>query len=376
MSPSPTNDDVRRVVVVGPVSPIRSGVANHTTELVNALDERDDVEVRVVSFRRLFPRMLFPGERDRDAGAAPAIAVTPREVLDTLDPVSWDTAATLVIQARPDLVVIPAWTFFVAPALASVARAIRAADIEVVAVVHNAADHDTAAWQQLLVERQLQHADRFVVHSQTMADELVGMGFTQPVTVHPHPVYDFATSDGEPLERRGGLEMLFFGLVRPYKGLDTVAEAIHLLERDDWYLRVVGEWWSPQPELRAQLEDPRVRDRVEIVDAYVPNDVVAQHFERADVVLLPYHEVTGSGVLAQGWHFGTPVVASDLPGLNEYVTPGHTGWTFPAGDSAELARLLDENVTPDAARAMGAAVILRSKSFTFQGFTNPVLGPC
>ena len=155
-----------------------------------------------------------------------------------------------------------------------------------------------------------------------------------------HPEFDQYPEPRGILPRRAPLELLFFGFVRPYKGLDVLAKAMKILRREDIHLCIVGEWLQNDTDLRKQLESD---NRVELVDEYVHDALAAEFFSRADVIILPYHSATGSGIGALAYHYHKPVIISDIPSLKTLVEQNILrGVIFEAGNPEDLARAITD----------------------------------
>lgn len=334
-------------------------MARHTAALAREMASGNDL--RVWSFKRQYPRFLYPGGSEQSEGFA-AGAIEARAGLDGSNPLTWRRTLREIAAWQPDLVVLPVWTFFLAPALGWIARGLRRSGTETVMVVHNAFDHETAAWKARLSLWQLRQADRFVTHNAALAEVLAQHFAGRPIGVFPHPVFDDFPAPTGALPRAAGIEFLFFGLVRPYKGLDILLEAFARSGRQDARLTIVGEFWRGEDETRALIERLGIADRVDLVARFVTDAEAAEYFQRADVVVLPYRSVTGSGVIPTAYHYGRAVIASDLPGLADVVRDGETGWLVPADDVAALGDILAEVTRAQAtlagrgARAFGAGL--------------------
>ncbi|WP_127904411.1 glycosyltransferase [Solirhodobacter olei] len=362
-----------KVVVIGPVAPFRGGIARHTTAVARELASRPDTDVSIISFSRQYPKLLYPGKTDRDLGAKPASGIATSFCLDTVNPLSWLRAARKALHEKPDIAVVPAWTFFVAPALAFVSRALRRRHIPVVTIVHNADDHEAARWKALISDLQLRQSSRCVTHNVTLAQELRRRFPGLPVTVSPHPRYDDYPLPSGTLKRRADLELLFFGLVRPYKGLDILLHAMARMETKDVFLSVVGEFWSGRDETESIIAELELTDRVEVVPRYVSDEEAAEYFDRCDAVVAPYRSASASGVLALAQNYLRPVVASDIPALAEAVEPGGTGWLFPSEDPAALAELLDGLVDQRAREMLGPQLAAHRERLSWSIFADAVL---
>jgi len=357
-----------RVVIVGPVTPYRGGIAQHTSMLCRALSRQCDLHV--LSFSRQYPKLLFPGESDRDPDAA-ALELDQLEFrLDSINPLSWARAGKHIRALAPDLVVIPWWTFFLAPCFGSIARSCRKHGIAVRFFCHNSADHEQSRWKSALVDWALTRADAFIAQTRQDADNLQSAYPGKPVLMHPHPIYDQFPPAVEPPPRRASLELLIFGLVREYKGLDVLIEALARLEHDDFMLTIAGEFWWGRERISARVAELGLDSRVEIVPRYVSDEEAANFFGRADAVILPYRSATGSGVIPLAYHYGKPVVVTRTGGLPNVVVDGETGLIGPNAPK-ELAAAIDALPELLGTDVAGAITELK-KSLTWEGLARTV----
>jgi D-inositol-3-phosphate glycosyltransferase len=363
---------MHRIVVVGPVEPFRSGVARHTSALAKALAARPDTQVDVLSFSRQYPALLFPGEDDRAPDGARLAEPKTRYGIDSLNPLTWFAAARPIAANAPDLVVMPAWTFFLAPCLGTVARRARRSGAAIVMVVHNVSDHEAAFYKSWLSAWQLRAATGFITHNEGLAAALRGVVPDARIAVRPHPLFHYPAPRNT-LPRRAELELLMFGIVRPYKGLEVLLHAIAQAQRTSIRLSVVGEFWENLDATKALIARLGIGDRVELVPRFVSDAEAAEYFARADAVVLPYRAVTGSGVVPLAYRYGKPVVVSRLPGFLELVVDGQTGWTVPVDDPGALAAAIDTRVTAAAAAAMRPAIEKAGEDFTWGRFADAVV---
>jgi glycosyltransferase involved in cell wall biosynthesis len=159
------------------------------------------------------------------------------------------------------------------------------------------------------------------------------------IRVHPHPTYDSYPPPAQILPKRGRLELLFFGFIRPYKGLESLIDALVLLADRDVYLTVVGEPWCKPEELRRRVRGsgaPNVELHLEYVDA----SAAADYFSRADLVVLPYRKATGSGVAAMAYHYDKPVLATRVGGFPAVIEEGRTGFLVDPDSPHQMATVI------------------------------------
>lgn len=359
-----------RVAVVGPVPPFRSGIARHTAALARALARR--CEVRVLSFARQYPAWLFPGSNDREPGAPSLDWPETDYKLDCLNPLTWRRTLCAIRAFHPDLVLIPWWTVFWAPAFWYLSRGCRKYGLSVEMICHNVVDHETAAWKARLSRLVLGQATSFLVHSKAEAGQLAELVPGAKVGVHPHPLYDVYPEASGKLSRRAELEILFFGLVRPYKGLEQLIEAMDLLDGRSIRLCIVGEFWHGRAEIEQRIHALGIEEHVEIVPRYVNDQEAAEYFARADVVVLPYTSATSSGVIALAYHYGKPVIATRVGGLPDLVIEGETGLLVEPGSPARLAEAI-ASFSATRARDMRKAIKAFTASMTWEHLADYLL---
>jgi glycosyltransferase involved in cell wall biosynthesis len=333
------------LAVIGPVLPYRGGIAQHTTMLCRALTNR--CQTRIYSFSRQYPKWLFPGESDRDPSFIDHREPSTDYCLDAINPLSWKKLATRLSAERPDAVLIPWWTFFLGPCFRFLAGQMRKAGIPVIFLCHNVMDHEASAWKNAVTRAVLRQGSGFVVHTRTEREMLLQMLSTSRVTVHPMPFFDQFPSPTEQLLRRTTHELLFFGFVRQYKGLDILFQALSRLGRNDVILTVAGEFWGGDTPYRRLAHDLGIERLVDFQPRYHTDQEAARLFARADIVVLPYRNATGSGVVPVACHYGKPVIASRVGGLPDAVIDGATGILVPAEDPDGLARAIETALASD-----------------------------
>jgi glycosyltransferase involved in cell wall biosynthesis len=359
-----------RVALIGPVLPFRGGIAQHTTMLHRALAARG--ELTTISFSRQYPAWLFPGESDRDPAYAGHIESGVRYDIDSLDPVSWHRAAEAIRGFAPAGVIMPWWSAYWTLCFHHIAAAVTRARIPLVFVCHNPIEHEDAAWKRMLSAWVLGTTDRFVVHDRHGRQALLERFPNARVLVHPHPVHGHFPAARGSLPRRAALELLFFGFVRPYKGLDLLLDALASLRGRDIKLTVAGEFWSRPDQCRAKIEALRLQEMVELAPRYHSEQEAAELFARADAIVLPYRSATGSAVIPLAYHYGKPVIATEVGGLPDVVQHGMTGLLVAPGSAVALAAAIDAMPADRAARMRGAIEALAA-SLTWDGFASTVL---
>ena len=336
-----------KFVLVGTAYPHRGGIAHYVALLSRALREAGH-EVKVVSFTRQYPSLLFPGKTQDDVGPE-TIRVDSERLIDSIGPWSWFRAARRIRDIAPDLVVFKYWMPFFGPAYGTIARRLRRAGIRTCFLLDNVLPHEPRPGDRALTRYALAPVDCFIAQSRSVAEDLKRFRPHAPLAEVPHPVYDIfgPPADRDQARRRLGVTAsevaLFFGFIRRYKGLLDLLRAVALVPRErDFQLLVGGEFYEDDKPYRDLIRELGIADRVVLHDRYIPNEEVADFFAAANVTVLPYVSATQSGIVQIAFHFDRPVITTDVGGLAEVVRPGVLGEVIPPGDPQRLAETITD----------------------------------
>jgi glycosyltransferase involved in cell wall biosynthesis len=331
-----------KICMIGPTYPFRGGTAQHTTLLYRHLRRRH--RVTFYGFKRQYPGWLYPGETDRDASESPLREPGVENVLDSLNPLTWWEAYKRIKQDGPELVIIPWWTTFWTPQFWTVATLVkRFCPAKILFICHNV-EHETHALSQVCTRAVLSKGDHFFVHSEGDGERLKQLIPSSVITRVYTPLFDFfktrQLSKAEARAKLGlqGDTILFFGYVRPYKGLDVLLKTMPLiLERRKLTLLVVGEFWHGREACAQQIKELSLENAVRVIDRYVPNEEVEVYFSAADLVVLPYVSGKGSGLVQTAYGLEKPVIATRVGTFPEDVEDGRTGYLVNPNDPQALA---------------------------------------
>ena len=349
-----------KICLVAPVSRWRGGIHQYSVHLANNLAKNNLVEV--ISYRTLFPRWLYPGRVNEFSGEIPLAGRIPvHEILKYHSVLSAFRAARLMKNSiRPDVVdiqwFVPQHGFVLIPLILFLKFWFRS-KARVLLTVHNVLPHENRLFDRWLTQWAFRFSDRLLVHAEKLRDEAVEQ-FNEPpdkIAVLPHGICaDGAISIGKEMARaRLGIReryvLLFFGYVRPYKGLQDLIEAAEIVaERFDVALVIAGEFFSGLTECQEALAKKGLLARTYLHARYIETEEVQNFFGAADLLVQPYIKFSGqSGVTQTAYLHSLPVVATDVGGLPELVKQGETGLIVrpqdPKGLAAAIESLLTDN---------------------------------
>jgi glycosyltransferase involved in cell wall biosynthesis len=343
-----------RIAIIGPAHPYKGGGARHTTELAHRLAAAGH-DVIIESWHAQYPRRLYPGQQTVDVPEGEPYPRTRRR-LAWYRPDGWLAEGRRLRTA--DLVVFVLLTPIQVPAYLAIASTLGSTKTAV--ICHNVLPHERRPGDVPLVKTLLNRADTVITHSAAQAAQAKGLapGATvRTVTMPPHlPATSRHNLSPERVASPApSTRLLFFGIVRPYKGLDVLLRALaqappHVT------LTVAGEFWSDRTELDDLVAELGLRDRVTLRPGYVPADEIPALFAAADALVMPYREATASQNALLAFAHGVPVITTTAGALAESVRNGVDGLTCAPGDTGDLLRVLTEISDPEVARRLRAGV--------------------
>ncbi len=342
-----------RLAVVGPAHPIKGGISHYTTLLVRALRKRH--EVLFISYRYQYPQWIYPGTGQTSNDASPILEEN-EPIWHSLKPWSLHQIAHRMKKFGAEGVIDTWVTQFLGFHTTYLAWQIkRIAKCPIVLLCHNVHQHDPLPLENFLPKLAFNSADGFIVGSETDLERLKSFVPNAIIRKHFHPTYDVFAKDSDWTREnaRAALGMghepmvLYFGAVRPYKGLKWLVQAAPeiLAGVPGCQIWCVGDYWDGPEEFEEMskelgvLYDPASPSAggTRIVAKYVPNEEVGKFFAACDLVALPYETATQSGIAQIAYGFDKPCLVTSVGGLPEIVLDGETGYVVPPLDSKAIA---------------------------------------
>jgi len=346
----------RRVVVIGSGTRFLSGISVYTVRVANALADRHTVGL--VTMRRLLPARLYPGWRR--VGADLTRLEADKRVA-TFDGVDWFwlpsiiRAAWFLYRFRPQVVVFQWWTGTVVHSYIALALMSRLLGAKVVVEFHEIIETGEAnipvarVYIRSVAPILMRLANGFAVHSEFDRDLVVQtwrVGRRRPIAVLPHGPHDHY--QGPPVQPirdapPGVCNLLFFGVIRPYKGLEFLVrafEAIPESEIDRFWLTIVGETWEGWTLPEELIERSPRRARITFVNRYVTDAELDSYLHGADAAVLPYLRSSLSGPLHVAMGYGLPIVITAVGGNVEAARRYEGIVVVPAGEIRPLSDAL------------------------------------
>ncbi len=324
---------VKNIVIIGPAHPLRGGLATFDERLARAFQEEGH-RVTIVTFSLQYPNFLFPGKTQYSTDLAPE-GLDIQVLINSVNPINWLSVGLKFKKLKPDLVICRFWIPFMGPCLGTILRLIKSnGHSKIIGLIDNIIPHEKRLGDRPLAQYFASACDAFVVMSRAVEDEMKTFS-NRPTAYIPHPIYD---NYGEKVSREVALDylklpnntryVLFFGFIRPYKGLDLLLEAFATegVKNLNIKLIVAGEFYGDEDFYRHLIASQNIENQVIVKSDFIPSEEVRYYFGAADLVVQPYKTATQSGISQIAYHFEKPMIVTNVGGLPEIVPHGEAGY--------------------------------------------------
>ena len=366
-----------RIAILSCFYPFRGGIAQFNANLYLELGKSSIV--KAFNFSRQYPDILFPGKTQYVTPEDEAVPVESEAVLDTANPLTWISTARKIREWKPDILIMGGWRCWFAPSLGYVAIHV-GENCKVVAILDNVVPHEPRFFDTPFTKYFLKGCDGFVTMCDAVSSDLLRLSPHARHIVRNHPLYSHF---GEKLPRlaaeeklglkHGRKNILFFGLIRHYKGLDILLEAFSGLG-EDYQLIIAGEPYGSFEPYQKIIDRIPGRERIHLFPNYIKDSEVKDYFSAADLTVLPYRSATQSGISSVSYHFEVPMIVTAVGGLKETI--GDTGTGIVAADvSAECIREEIENYfsNPAIGESCKSHIREEKKRLSWENFSRDLL---
>ena len=317
-----------RIAILSSFYPLRGGIAQFNASLYTELSKNHTVGA--FSFKRQYPEIFFPGKTQFVTPDDEAVPVSAQALLDTADPFSYVSTLRKIRAWKPDLLIVRYWMPWFAPSLGYVCRHIKK-NCKVIQILDNVVPHERHFFDKPLTKYFLKGGSGYISMCREVADDLLELRKDADYRIMPHPLYShFGGKLGrEEAEAALGIKpgfknILFFGLIREYKGLDILIQAFEGLP-EDYRLIIAGEPYGSFDKYQALIDASPGKDRIYVFPLYIRDSEVKKYFSAADVTVLPYRSATQSGISSVSYYFEVPMIVTAVGGLQETIGERGTG---------------------------------------------------
>lgn len=365
-----------RIVIIGPAYPYRGGIADTNESFCASLLDQGH-EASIVTFSLQYPEFIFPGKTQFSTDPKPINILIERHI-NSINPLTWIKTSNVIKKIKPDLVIVRFWLPYLGLCLGSIIRLLPKG-IKKIAMCDNVVPHEARRGDHFLTQYFLNAFDACITLSKTTLRELDKF-IDKPRTYYPHPIN---TNLGDTIAQdkarkflsllMEGKYLLFFGLIRKYKGLDLTIKALGLdrIKALDITLLIVGEFYDDKDKYLELIKTYKLDSQVIIVDDFVSTEELKYYFCAADMVIQTYHTASQSGITQMAFHFDCPILVTDVGGLSEVVVHKEVGYVCKR-DPENIADSITDYFLNYRKDGFGERIKLHKEKFTWKKFSEKV----
>jgi glycosyltransferase involved in cell wall biosynthesis len=368
-----------KIFIVGPAFPLRGGPAQFNENLCAELI-KEGHDAQIISYSLQYPDFLFPGSSQYEtSGSAPA-GIKIHTLINTVNPLNWVRVAAFIRKNKPDFILFRYWLPFFGASLGAIARLVRS-KTKVLALTDNVIPHEKRPGDATLTSYFIKGCHGFIAMSKTVLADISKFTTNPNRVFSPHPMYETYGPGVSMKEAREKLNLhqydkivLFFGLIRHYKGLDILLEAMARPEVEAEHIRllVAGEFYEDKQMYLDLIEKHGLRERVILHDRFISNEDVRFYFSASNLVAQTYRNATNSGVTMVGYYYEKPMLVTNVGGLAEIVPDQVCGYVVEK-DVTAIATALVDYFKNHRENEFTENVRLEKKKYHWKEFINKLL---
>jgi glycosyltransferase involved in cell wall biosynthesis len=309
-----------KISIFSAFPPFRGGISQFSTKLSEALEKKH--ELVLITFKKQYPDWLFPGKSQYDFNQEINLKAKINRIISTFSINTYFKAISFINKEKTSVFITNYWMTFFGPFMGFIARKLSKKTIKI-AIVHNLIPHEKRFFDRTFNSYFLKSYDGYVALSEYVYNDLKKFVDEKKIIHIPHPTYN---QFGEKINRNEACLklnidsskhiILFFGIIRKYKGLDLLIEAFDALD-DSFQLIIAGEVYGKEDEITDLIAKNKNKERILFHNNFIPDSEISTYFSASDYLVLPYRSGTQSGVSAIANHFAIPILATDTGGLTE-----------------------------------------------------------
>ncbi len=367
-----------KIVFLSTFYPFRGGIAQFNALLYREMEKKNEVEA--ITFKRQYPTLLFPGKTQMVSQNDIADPIPSKRWLDSINPLTYLTTAFKVKKLNPDLILTKYWMSFFAPSLGFV-LGMQSKKTKRIAILDNVIPHEKRFFDHAFNRYFLKRNDGFIAMSEKVQKDLFHYLPNAKCLLIPHPIYN---QFGEKLSRNEALSklgienhsdkkiLLFFGIIRDYKGLDILLKSLSHLD-ESYFLVVAGEVYGSFEKYESIISELGLKDRIALFNNYIDDSDVKNYFSAADVCILPYKSATQSGITNISYHFELPIIATNVGGLAETIIHEKTGLIVDEVSEKALANSIISYFQNNYSSAMANEIKIINQENSWHNFAQRLL---
>lgn len=369
-----------KIFIIGPAYPLRGGPAQFNENLCKQLNLAGH-DALIISYSLQYPNFLFPGSSQFETSGKAPDGIKIHTLINTINPFNWIKVAHFIKKEKPAFILFRYWLPFFGPCLGTIGKLARS-KTKVLALTDNIIPHEKRFGDKPFTKYFVNNCDGFIAMSKTVLNDISLFSANKNKAYSPHPMYETygpAVSLKEARQKLGidpeAKIILFFGLIRHYKGLDILLEAMAHpeIKKQKIKLLIAGEFYEDKQPYFDLIEKHQLKDQIILHDKFIANEDVRYYFCASNLVAQTYRNATNSGVTMVGYYYEKPMLVTNVGGLAEIVPNGKCGYVVD-NSVPEISEKIIEYFSQNKEVEFTANVMLEKKKYEWQEFLRVLLG--
>ncbi len=368
-----------KVFIIGPAYPLRGGPAQFNENLCAELNKAGH-DAQIISYSLQYPNFLFPGSTQYETSGKAPDGIKIHTLINTVNPFNWIKVARFIKKEKPDFILFRYWLPFFGPCLGTIGRLVRS-KTTVLALTDNIIPHEKRFGDKPFTNYFVKSCDGFIAMSKTVLNDISKFSTNKNKAYSPHPMYETYGASVSMEEARKKLNLnssdkiiLFFGLIRHYKGLDILMEAMdhQEIKKQNIKLLIAGEFYEDKQPYLELIQKHQLQDQVILHDKFIANEDVRYYFCASNLVAQTYRNATNSGVTMVGYFYEKPMLVTNVGGLAEIVPNEKCGYVVGTSVS-EISEKMITYFSQNKEEEFTQNVRIEKKKYEWTEFINVLL---
>ena len=367
------------IALVSVSSPYRGGISEHTQGLYHQLNQQHSV--KIFTFYYQYPKIFFPGKSQ--FSKKEYNFQNTDYCISSINPFSWIKTSQKILKFKPDLVIFTYWSPYFAPCFGFIAKAlkIKLGNSKLISIFHNIFPHEKSLFNKFLLKYYINPFQKCMFMSDFVKNQLKVFKRNFDSSVKFLPIDKNYKTEFDKVALRSEMKIniddniiLFFGLIRKYKGLDILLRAVnqHFKINPNSKLIIAGEAYEDKRKYLKIIDELSIQDKVIWFDEFISNKKIEKLMILSDLLVLPYRSASQSGVLSQAWQYEIPSISTNVGGLSEYIDEGRSGYVLDHNNSDNLAQKITYFFESAAPLKMKEYIRLNKNKFSWENYIKGI----
>jgi len=334
--------------IISPHPPLKGGISKESELLYPIL--KNIYKTKIYSYKKLYPEFLYPDSSQYDESYIKNTDNNIEFIIDILNPMTWRNTANNILKNNCTHLIIRFWNPFFIPLFSYLIRRVQKKNnkIRFYCICDNVFPHETLFIEKYLIKSFLKNFNGLMVMSLESKKILSSFVSSKLIINSFLPIkdnYDNKLSKTKSLDilniRKPKLLLLFFGIIRNYKGLEIVLESLSRIKHNDIKLLIAGKCYINKQKYIQLINDYKLHEVVIWKDKYIPDSEIPLYFSAADALILSHRKIFQSGIIPLAYNFNKLVIASDLDSFKEHIINKKTGYLFENNNATSLEKIIE-----------------------------------